>query len=92
METVTLRARIPPEDAKRIFEPFFTTKPPERGTGLGLSVSRGIVERLAGRMEVTSSVGEGSAFRVVLPRGGPDARTQKRVEADHGDQGLAGGR
>ncbi len=59
---------IPPELLEKIFEPFFTTKPPGEGTGLGLSVSRGIVEQLGGRMTVDSKLGEGAAFTVFLPR------------------------
>lgn len=57
-----------PEDALgRIFEPFFTTKPVGRGTGLGLAISYRIVEKHHGRIEVQSTVGQGTAFRVVLP-------------------------
>ena len=58
---------IPKENMERIFEPFYSTKPPGQGTGLGLSVSRGIVEKLGGRVEVESQIGMGSAFRVILP-------------------------
>jgi signal transduction histidine kinase len=59
---------IPEENIERIFEPFFTTKPDGQGTGLGLAVSRGIVERLGGRIEVDSRPAEGCTFRVVIPR------------------------
>ncbi|MEO8606188.1 MAG: ATP-binding protein, partial [bacterium] len=51
----------------RVFEPFFTTKPEGSGTGLGLSVSYGIVERHAGAIRVTSAPGRGSVFTVALP-------------------------
>ncbi len=58
---------IPRENLERIFEPFFSTKPPGQGTGLGLFVSRGIAEKLGGRIEVESKLGEGSRFSVILP-------------------------
>jgi signal transduction histidine kinase len=58
---------IPAEVLAHIFEPFFTTKGPAAGTGLGLSVSFGIIERHGGRILVESSPGGGSTFRVQLP-------------------------
>ncbi|MFH1137591.1 MAG: ATP-binding protein [Pseudomonadota bacterium] len=61
-------AGIPRENLQRIFEPFFSTKPAGLGTGLGLSVSKGLVEKLGGRIEVESAVGVGSTFTVLLPR------------------------
>lgn len=60
---------IPPEHADRIFEPFFTTKSAVSGTGLGLSVSLGIIERHGGRITVESQPGHGATFAVRLPAG-----------------------
>ena len=51
----------------KIFDPFFTTKEPDKGTGMGLSVVHGIVDNLKGHIRVTSDVGRGSIFEVLLP-------------------------
>lgn len=58
---------IAPEHLKRIYDPFFTTKPVGTGTGLGLALSFGIVQKHHGRIEVESTVGKGTCFRVYLP-------------------------
>jgi two-component system NtrC family sensor kinase len=58
---------IPGANLERIFDPFFTTKPVGKGTGLGLSICYGIIEKMGGKIEVQSSVGEGTTFTVTLP-------------------------
>lgn len=58
---------ISPENLQKIFDPFFTTKDVGQGTGLGLSVSLGIVERHGGSIHVQSTVGKGSTFTIWLP-------------------------
>ena len=58
---------IAPENLSRIFDPFFSTKLEGEGTGLGLSLSYGIVANHKGRIEVESEVGKGTTFTVVLP-------------------------
>ena len=60
---------IPAAVVSRVFEPFFTTKPAGEGTGLGLSLCRGIVESHGGTIHLESTPGEGTLFRIELPVG-----------------------
>ena len=70
----TTAAGISPEILPRLFEPFLTTKETGRGVGLGLAISRSILERHSGDIEVQSEVGRGTTFTVTLPWDG-DVRT-----------------
>jgi PAS domain S-box-containing protein len=58
---------IPPEMVERVFEPFFTTKPAQQGSGLGLATVYGVATQKGGHVDLVSELGEGTAFRVLLP-------------------------
>jgi len=75
IEIADTGAGIAPEHLTRIFEPFFTTKPVGSGTGLGLSLSYGIVSRHGGRIDVESQPGQGTTFTVWLPQHPPHRET-----------------
>ncbi|HET6142904.1 MAG TPA: ATP-binding protein [Candidatus Acidoferrales bacterium] len=67
VEIIDSGSGISREDLNRIFDPFFTTKSSGRGTGLGLSVSYGIVKEHAGKVDVRSTPGKGTSFRLEFP-------------------------
>ncbi len=66
---------IPPEVVQKLFTPFFSTKGPGRGVGLGLTITRRVVQSLGGTLQVASTVGQGTEFVVRLPRTQPRPRS-----------------
>ena len=75
VEVADTGSGMDPETQRHIFEPFYTTKPPGVGTGLGLSVSYGIVQAHGGGITVDSTPGCGTTFRVTLPTRLPSSST-----------------
>ena len=71
LEVSDTGAGMPPAIIDKIFDPFFTTKEEGKGVGLGLAVVYGIVQSHGGEIEVRSTVGSGTTFRVLLPFGPP---------------------
>ena len=67
---------IPPDRLERVFEPFFTTKSQSGGTGLGLSLCRMLLSEMGGQIEVESTPGKGSTFRVILAKAGGRSRSE----------------
>jgi len=73
---------IDPEHVPHIFEPFFTTKPVGSGTGLGLAIVYGAVKSHGGSIEVQSKRGQGTSFRMLLPRHAPSPGPRGVAAAD----------
>ena len=72
---------IPPDILPRIFEPFVTTKDNAHGTGLGLAVSRSIVERHSGTISIESQLGKGTTVTITLPIPAPPPQVEEAVVA-----------
>ncbi|MBM3334125.1 HAMP domain-containing histidine kinase, partial [Candidatus Sumerlaeota bacterium] len=69
---------IEPAHLARLFEPFFSTRQDEGGSGLGLYISRGIVEDLGGTIRVSSQAGKGAAFEIALPIANQECVAERR--------------
>jgi signal transduction histidine kinase len=83
IEVIDSGTGIPDEDLTRIFDEFVQLgQSAQPGTGLGLPISRRLVELLGGRLELESKVGEGSCFRVILPAGAPTSETAAEPEPE----------
>ena len=79
---------IPPDVKSRIFDPFFTTKDPGVGTGLGLSLSYGIISQLGGAIECESQLGQGTEFIVRIPSRAESAAALATLEQTPGAAAL----
>ncbi|MEJ5252111.1 MAG: PAS domain S-box protein [Chthonomonadetes bacterium] len=84
LEVEDTGAGIPPEHLPRIFEPFFTTKPVGMGTGLGLATVYGIVQAHGGGIEVQSTPGKGTCFRILLPAARGEEPASTEIEQPQG--------
>jgi CheY-like chemotaxis protein len=80
---------IPPEILQKIFDPFFTTKPEGKGTGLGLATVQTIIRNHNGFLDLSSEVGKGTTFKILLPAAPTD--TKAPAEEPKADEYLGQG-
>jgi signal transduction histidine kinase len=73
---------MPQDNLSKIFEPFFTTKERGKGTGLGLTITYGLVKKLNGDISVESKENEGTTFTITLP-----TQIHKEIAEDEGSIG-----
>jgi two-component system NtrC family sensor kinase len=74
---------IPEANLDRIFDPFFTTKPVGKGSGLGLSICFGIIEKMGGEIDVHSVIDQGTRFEIRLPLENPLAGDAQALQASN---------
>lgn len=79
---------IPLDIQERIFDPFFTTKPEGEGTGLGLSMSRAIIENMGGRLSAGNRPDQGAEFVVELPVELPSEQIVRQLREPKGERGI----
>jgi PAS domain S-box-containing protein len=73
---------IPADVIASVFDPFFTTKPVGKGTGLGLSQVHGFAHQAGGTVQIASTLGQGTAVTLLLPRAGAGAEAGRALEGD----------
>ncbi len=90
IEVADTGSGMPPDVVEKIFEPFFSTKELGKGTGLGLSTVYGIIKQTGGFIYVETEPGNGTSFRIFLPRHVVAPEEQKAANVEHAVKDLTG--